>query len=164
MELILTTDCNLRCSYCFERDKKPFDMSDEVAFAAVDFLIQTSRNIKDLTILLFGGEPMKRFDLIQRIVPYANQKAAEAGKTISWDMTTNGTLIDEERAKWMAEHKIKYLLSLDGAKEDHDRYRKFPDGRSSYDWIMERLPMILFLEPSLRIKMAFYQKKKQLND
>jgi sulfatase maturation enzyme AslB (radical SAM superfamily) len=33
-------------------------MSDEVAFAAVDFLIQTSRNIKELTILLFGGEPM----------------------------------------------------------------------------------------------------------
>ncbi|MDR2439219.1 MAG: 4Fe-4S cluster-binding domain-containing protein [Planctomycetaceae bacterium] len=48
----------MRCSYCFERDKKPFDMSDEVAFAAVDFLIQTSRNIKELTILLFGGEPM----------------------------------------------------------------------------------------------------------
>jgi sulfatase maturation enzyme AslB (radical SAM superfamily) len=61
MELILTTDCNLRCSYCFERDKKPFNMSDEVAFAAVDFLIQTSRNIKELTILLFGGEPMMQF-------------------------------------------------------------------------------------------------------
>ena len=76
-------------------------MSDEVAFTAVDFLIQTSRHIKDLTVLLFGGEPMMRFDLIQRIIPYANKKAKEAGKTISWDMTTNGTLIDEDRAKWM---------------------------------------------------------------
>ena len=71
MELILTSDCNLQCSHCFERDKQPFDMSDEIAFAAVDFLVQTSRNIKDLTILLFGGEPMMRFDLIQRILPYA---------------------------------------------------------------------------------------------
>jgi uncharacterized protein len=154
MELILTTDCNLRCSYCFERDKKPFNMSDEVAFAAVDFLIQTSRNIKELTILLFGGEPMMRFDLIQRIIPYANKKAAEAGKTISWDMTTNGTLIDEERAKWMAEHKVKYLLSLDGAKEDHDRYRKFPDGRSSYELIMERLPMMKSYQPWMGTKMS----------
>ncbi|MDR2439524.1 MAG: SPASM domain-containing protein, partial [Planctomycetaceae bacterium] len=131
-----------------------FDMSDEVAFAAVDFLIQTSRNIKDLTILLFGGEPMMRFDLIQRIVPYTNKKAADAGKTISWDMTTNGTLIDEERAKWMAEHKIKYLLSLDGAKEDHDRYRKFPNGTSSYDLIMERLPMIKSYQPWMGTKMS----------
>jgi uncharacterized protein len=154
MELILTTDCNLRCSYCFERDKKPFKMSDEVAFAAVDFLIQTSRNVEDLTILLFGGEPMMRFDLIQRIVPYANKKAEEAGKTINWDMTTNGTLIDEERASWMAEHKIKYLLSLDGAKEDHDRYRKFPDGRSSYELIMERLPMMKSYQPWMGTKMS----------
>ncbi|MDR0610886.1 MAG: radical SAM protein [Planctomycetaceae bacterium] len=154
MELILTTDCNLRCSYCFERDKKPFNMSDEVAFAAVDFLIQTSRNIKELTILLFGGELMMRFDLIQRIIPYANKKAAEAGKTISWDMTTNGTLIDEERAKWMVEHKVKYLLSLDGAKEDHDRYRKFPDGRSSYELIMERLPMMKSYQPWMGTKMS----------
>ncbi|MDR0609365.1 MAG: radical SAM protein [Planctomycetaceae bacterium] len=154
MELILTTDCNLKCSYCFERDKKPFNMSDEVAFTAVDFLIQTSRNIKELTILLFGGEPMMRFDLIQRIIPYANKKASEAGKTISWDMTTNGTLIDEERAKWMAEHKVKYLLSLDGAKEDHDRYRKFPDGRSSYELIMERLPMMKSYQPWMGTKMS----------
>jgi uncharacterized protein len=154
MELILTSDCNLRCSYCFERDKKPFDMSDEVAFAAIDFLIQTSRHIKELTILLFGGEPMMRFDLIQRILPYANKKAAEAGKTISWDMTTNGTLIDEDRAKWMAEHKIKYLLSLDGAKEDHDRYRHFPDGTSSYDLIMSRLPMMKSYQPWMGTKMS----------
>ncbi|MDR1922823.1 MAG: radical SAM protein [Planctomycetaceae bacterium] len=154
MELILTSDCNLRCSYCFERDKKPFNMSDEVAFAAVDFLIQTSRDIKDLTILLFGGEPMLRFDLIQRIVPYANKKAADAGKTIGWDMTTNGTLIDETRARWMAEHKVKYLLSLDGAKEDHDRYRKFPDGRSSYELIMEHLPMMKSYQPWMGTKMS----------
>lgn len=92
-------------------------MSDEVAFTAIDFLVRASRNVKDLTILLFGGEPMMRFDLIQRIIPYANKKAKEAGKSISWDMTTNGTLIDKERAKWMAEHKVKYLLSLDGDKE-----------------------------------------------
>ncbi|MDR1477817.1 MAG: hypothetical protein LBJ00_02630 [Planctomycetaceae bacterium] len=45
MELILTTDCNLRSSYCFERDKKPFKMGDEVAFAAVDFLIQTNQTL-----------------------------------------------------------------------------------------------------------------------
>jgi uncharacterized protein len=154
MELILTSDCNLRCSYCFERDKQPFNMSDEVAFTAVDFLLQTSRHIKDLTVLLFGGEPMMRFDLIQRIIPYANKKAKEAGKTISWDMTTNGTLIDEDRAKWMAQYKVKYLLSLDGAKEDHDRYRKFPDGTSSYDLIMSRLPMMKSYQPWMGTKMS----------
>lgn len=39
MELILTDQCNLRCSYCFEKDKNPHNMADETAFAAVDFLM-----------------------------------------------------------------------------------------------------------------------------
>ena len=88
------------------------------------------------------------------LCPYANKKAAEAGKTISWDMTTNGTLIDEDRAKWMAEHKIKYLLSLDGAKEDHGRYRHFPDGTSSCDLIMSWLPMMKSYQPWMGTKMS----------
>ena len=45
-------------------------------------------------------------------------------------------------AKWLAEHQVKYLLSLDGMKEDHDRHRRFPDGRGSFDCIVERLPFL----------------------
>ena len=33
MELILSSDCNLQLAYCFEKDKQPLDMPDEVALA-----------------------------------------------------------------------------------------------------------------------------------
>jgi uncharacterized protein len=120
----------------------------------MDFLMQASRNTNDVTVLLFGGEPMMRFDLIRRIVPYANKKAASVGKQINWDMTTNGTLIDEDRAQWLAENKVKYLLSMDGGKEDHDRYRKFPDGKSSYELLAKRLPMLKSYQPWMGVKMS----------
>jgi len=129
-------------------------MSKEVAVASIDFLIQASRNVNNLTVLLFGGEPMVRFDLMTEIVPYGNKKAEEVGKTIGWDMTTNGTLIDEERAQWLAENRVKYLLSMDGAKADHDRYRKFPNGAGSYDLLIERLPMMKSYQPWMGTKMS----------
>lgn len=154
MELILTDQCNLRCSYCFEKDKNPHEMSDETALAAVDFLMEESGPTKNLTILFFGGEPLLRFDLMQKVHAYATAEAAQRGKTIHWDMTTNGTLMTEEKARWLAKSKVKYLLSLDGAQEDHDRYRKFANGRGSFDVIAKKLPIMKRHQPWLGAKVS----------
>ena len=154
MELILTSNCNLRCSYCFEKDKVAVDMTEETAFASVDFFIDASQSMKNLTFLYFGGEPMMRFDLMQSVYDYATKAAQKAGKTISWNMTTNGTLIDETKARWLAEHKIKYLLSMDGGQEDHDRYRRFPNGKGSFELLAKRLPMMKRYQPWMGVKMS----------
>ena len=138
MELILTDQCNLRCSYCFEKDKNPHNMSDETAMASVDFLMEESGPTKNLTLLFFGGEPLLRFDLMQKVWEYATKRADALGKKINWDMTTNGTLVTEEKARWLRDHGVKYLLSMDGGKEDHDRYRKYANGRGSFDVIAKR--------------------------
>ena len=97
---------------------------------------------------------MLRFDLMQAVHEYASKAAGKAGKTISWSMTTNGTLIDEGKAKWLAAHKVKYLLSMDGGREDHDRYRHFPDGTGSFDLLVERLPMMKRYQPWMGAKMS----------
>jgi len=121
MELILTSNCNLRCRYCFEKDKRPQNMPDEVALRAIDFLLAASRTTKDVGILLFGGGPMLRMDLIETVHRYATKKAKAAGKTVTWSMMTNGILMDADKAEWLARHNVKYLLSMDGGREDHDR-------------------------------------------
>lgn len=149
LELILTENCNLRCSYCWERDKRPHDMSATVAHAAVDFLLTHSRDVQDVGILFFGGEPLLKFDLMKDVWEYVTRRAEPLGKKISWSMTTNGTLLTEDIAQWLAEHGVKYLLSLDGAKEDHDRHRRFPDGRGSFDCIAAKLPFMRRYQPWL---------------
>ena len=154
MELILSSDCNLRCAYCFEKDKQPLDMPDEVALCAVDFLIEVSGNLKGVGILLFGGEPMLRFDLIQKVHAYATEKAKAAGKSIDWSMTTNGTLVDAECAEWLARRGVRYLLSMDGGRQDHDRYRHFPDGRGTFDLLINRLPMMKRFQAWMGVKMS----------
>ena len=154
MELILTDQCNLRCSYCFEKDKNPHNMTDETAMASVDFLMKESGPAEHLTILFFGGEPLLRFDLMQKIHSYATKQASRLGKSICWDMTTNGTLITEDKARWLAEGKVKYLLSLDGGQEDHDRYRKFANGNGSFELIARRLPIMKRFQPWMGAKLS----------
>lgn len=154
MELILTGNCNLRCSYCWEKGGKPVDMSEETAFAAIDFFMETSRNLRELTVLFFGGEPLLRFDLMQRVWDYGTECAKALGKRISWNMTTNGTLLNEEIMRWLAKHKVKYLLSVDGGREDHDRFRRFADGRGSFDVIAGKIALMKRYQPWMGARMS----------
>jgi uncharacterized protein len=129
-------------------------MSHDTAMAAVDFLIEQSGPTKDLTILFFGGEPLLRFDLIQSVCEYATKRAEQCGKVFHFDMTTNGTLLNEKKARWMRDHGVKYLLSLDGGREDHDRSRKFPNGQGSFDIVANRLRMMKRYQPWMGAKMS----------
>jgi len=129
-------------------------MSDETAFAAVDFLMEQSGTAERVIILFFGGEPLLRFDLIQRVHEYATNEANKRGKTIYWDMTTNWTLMKEEKARWLAASVVKYLLSMDGGEEEHDRYRKFANGRGSFGVIAKRLPVMKRYQRWMGVKMS----------
>ncbi len=69
LELILTEDCNLRCSYCWV-PKKPISMSPDIAHQAVDFLLAESGGEEQVSITLFGGEPLQVWDTFQDTVLY----------------------------------------------------------------------------------------------
>jgi len=155
IELMLTEDCNQRCDYCFVEGKNPSNPMDrETAKKAIDLLFNLSRNKPDLKILFFGGEPMLAFELIREIVLYVEQKQAESGKKISFDMTTNGTLFDEDSISFLAEHRVKYLLSIDGDQETHDLHRQTMDGESSYLRIIRSLPLFKRYQPWLGARMT----------
>jgi uncharacterized protein len=140
LELLVTTDCNLRCYYCWV-DKRPERMPLDIARSAVDFLIRESRDCSSVHITLFGGEPLLELGLIRELVPYAEQRASEAGKTLSWSLTTNGTQLDDENILFAIEHGINYLISLDGVKDAHDRFRVFPGGKGSFERVLDGLKL-----------------------
>lgn len=58
MELFLTRGCNLRCKYCWDQIKPQQPMGWKVAKKAVDRLIEWSGSQRNLSITLFGGEPL----------------------------------------------------------------------------------------------------------
>jgi uncharacterized protein len=156
-DLFLTEACNHRCDYCFVKDKNQFrHMTPEVACQAVDFMVAASKDVKQVRFLFFGGEPLLCFEVMQAMVDYARRQEEATAKEFGFDMTTNGTLLTEERMRWLAQKGIKYLLSLDGTKEVHDRHRKMLGGGSSFDRVMELLPQMKRYQPWQGVRMTVH--------
>ena len=95
IDLDLTVACNLRCTYCF-KEKWNEHMEEQVAFDALVWLLHASGSAKEVHVNFMGGEPLIRFKLIQRIVPFGKRRAWQMGKTMHFGTTTNGTLVTDK--------------------------------------------------------------------
>lgn len=124
ISLMLTWQCNLRCTYCFETFKRnDRTMSAETAkrilteefrqFEASDLRQQGAY----LKIEFFGGEPLLRFDVIREVTEWIVALQLPFRTLLS--VTSNGTLLDAEKQRWFEAHKeqIRIVLSIDGTPE-----------------------------------------------
>ena len=134
--------CNLNCSYCFASQGKYHGeravMSYEVGKRALDFLIENSGTRRNLEVDFFGGEPLMNFQVVKDLVAYARSIEREKGKNFRFTLTTNGVLVDEDVIKWANRECANVVLSLDGRKEVHDRFRVDYAGKGSWEKIVPK--------------------------
>ena len=134
--------CNLNCSYCFASQGKYHGdraiMSFEVGKRAFDFLIENSGTRRNLEVDFFGGEPLMDWDVVKQLVAYARSIEKEKGKNFRFTLTTNGVLLDDEVMEFANREMSNVVLSLDGRKEVHDRFRRDYAGKGSYDVIVPK--------------------------
>ena len=134
--------CNLNCSYCFASQGKYHGdralMSFEVGKQALDFLVAHSGKRRNLEVDFFGGEPLMNWDVVKQLVAYARSIEKEAGKNFRFTLTTNGVLVDDEVIEFANKEMSNVVMSIDGRKEVHDRFRKNYAGQGSYDMIIPK--------------------------
>ena len=134
--------CNLNCSYCFaSQGKYQGDralMSFETGKAALDFLIKNSGTRRNLEVDFFGGEPLMNWDTVKKLVLYARSIEKEHNKNFRFTLTTNGVLIDDDVIDFCNKEMSNVVLSLDGRKEVHDRFRVNYEGKGSYDQVVPK--------------------------
>ncbi len=134
--------CNLNCSYCFASQGKYHGdraiMSLEVGKRALDFLIENSPGRTNLEVDFFGGEPLMNFDMIKELVAYARVREKQCGKNFRFTLTTNGVLVDDDVIDFANREMSNVVLSLDGRKEVHDRYRVDFAGNGSWEKIVPK--------------------------
>ena len=139
--------CNLNCCYCFASQGKYHGeralMSYEVGKRALDFLIENSGTRRNLEVDFFGGEPLMNFDVVKKLVAYARSIEREKGKNFRFTLTTNGVLIDDDVIDFANREMSNVVLSLDGRKEVHDRYRVDYAGHGSFDKVVPKFQKLV---------------------
>jgi len=105
---------------------------------AMDFLIENSGTRRNLEVDFFGGEPLMNFDMVKKLVAYCREQEKIHNKNFRFTMTTNGMLIDDDVIDFCNKECHNVVLSLDGRKEVHDRFRKDYAGHGSYDAIVPK--------------------------
>ena len=139
--------CNLNCEYCFASQGKYHGeravMSFEVGKRALDFLIENSGTRRNLEVDFFGGEPLMNFDVVKQLVAYARSVEKEHNKNFRFTLTTNGLLIDDDVIDFANKECSNVVLSLDGRKEIHDRYRVDYAGNGSWERIVPKFQKLV---------------------
>ncbi len=139
--------CNLNCAYCFASQGKYQGeralMSLEVGKRALDFLIENSGSRRNLEVDFFGGEPLMNFDVVKEMVAYARSREKETGKHFRFTLTTNGMLIDDDVIDFANREMSNVVLSLDGRREIHDRYRVDYAGKGSWERIVPKFQKLV---------------------
>ncbi len=139
--------CNLACSYCFAGQGKYHGkdalMSFETGKRAFDFLVENSGTRRNLEVDFFGGEPLLNWDVVKRLVEYARSIEKEKNKNFRFTLTTNGVLIDDDVIEFANREMSNVVLSLDGRKEVHDKFRVDFSGKGSYDKILPKFKKLV---------------------
>lgn len=133
--MLLTNDCNLACSYCFESNKGKDYMPKEMA---LDILKATYNPVDPMagifTLNMFGGEPLMNWETFKAVCDYV----LENNLKIRITATTNLTLLTDEMIDYIDELSIPVLVSVDGIKEVHDKHRC-----NSFDKVIENMKKLI---------------------
>ena len=130
--LHIAHDCNLACKYCFAEEGEYHGrrelMSYETGRQALDFLIASSGNRRNLEVDFFGGEPLMNWQVVKDLVAYGREQEKLHDKKFRFTLTTNGVLLDDEVMEFANKEMSNVVLSIDGRKEVHDRMRPSRNG------------------------------------
>lgn len=139
--------CNLSCSYCFASQGKYNGeravMSFEVGKQALDYLVENSGTRRNLEVDFFGGEPLMNFDVVKQLVAYARSIEKDHNKNFRFTLTTNGMLIDDDVIDFANRECSNVVLSLDGRREVHDRFRVDYAGKGSWEKIVPKFQKLV---------------------
>ncbi|MDC7291542.1 radical SAM protein [Blautia schinkii] len=131
--------CNLRCTYCYLGKKTNQKMSEQTAYKGLEiaFLNVEKHRDRRLWVDFVGGEALLSFSFIKQLVEYIEEQALKRDILVTYSITTNGTILNDEVLAWLIRYKIHLKVSIDGDEETHNRNRKWIDGGGSYANIIE---------------------------
>ncbi len=134
--------CNLRCEYCYYHRQTIEPQAGNLL--TDDWLLENyiRQHIEATTedVVLFswhGGEPTLAGIGFYKKAVEIQRKYMPPGKSLINGIQTNGTLLDDEWLRFLAEEKFIAGISIDGPEKIHNRFRKTVRGEGTFSRAVE---------------------------
>jgi len=135
--------CNMACAYCYYLEKgnlsrEGINFSMPVVLLEEYIVQHIEASTEELiTFSWHGGEPtLAGLDFFQKIVEI-QKRYCPKGRLIQNGIQTNGTLLDREWCRFLAEERFAVGVSLDGPRRYHDHHRYNQNGDSTFEKTMK---------------------------
>lgn len=142
-ELLITSRCNMACSYCIAKGLPSGTMNIDVGRKAIDLFVYLAEGGKSIEFTFSGGEPLTEFVLIKELMAYASERTYERDMRPQFVVKTNGTILNTEILKLLKSYKIKTVISIDGTSEVHDKHRVDIISKGTHGKIVDNLTTLL---------------------
>lgn len=109
MEIEFSRICNFRCSYCYVPEKK--ECRGELSRDEIKDVILQAKELGARKIIILGGEP-SIYPHLPEMLRFLDEHGFEV------EMFTNGTGVDAELAKLLAELRVRVVLKLNSQKRE----------------------------------------------
>jgi uncharacterized protein len=157
LELALSEVCNLACKYCYCgtcRDITPNQgmMSEAIARQAITWLFAVSGRSESVHITFFGGEPLLNKPVLRFSIEHSQRLAKLHGKQVTYSMTTNGTLLDDEIIGYIKRHNFGLMVSLDGPEIMHNAQCPTHAGPGSFDAAVAGIKKLMARRKSVTVR------------
>lgn len=162
--LNITDECNLRCKYCiysgnysYSRLHNKNKMSFDIAKMAIDYYFTMFKKVwkrnpyRKPSVCFYGGEPLLNFSLIKKIITYVKSKFPELKDILTFNISTNGTLLIEPIFDYLISNDVAIAVSLDGNKYEHDRLRVDKKGKGTFSKVMKNLQKLMNKYPNYKM-------------
>lgn len=142
-----SSSCNLKCEYCFYHDVAQNRRTSSYGMmkqGLLEFIVKKAlEEAKYACSFAFqGGEPtLAGLDFYQNLIEY-EKKYNLSNIKINHSIQTNGILIDDQWAKFLAENHFLAGISLDGPKDIHDAHRVNSEGKGSFLGAMKAIDLL----------------------
>lgn len=168
--IVITEDCPLACTYCYQANKNPTYMTKSRIHEIVDLLFHEDMNnsklinpqISEALIIEFiGGEPLMSIDMMNEFMEYFLCTAVKLKHrwAIKYmiSVSSNGVLYNSKNVQKFIETykgRLSLNITIDGNKDLHDSCRRFKDGSPSYDIVERSVKQHLRINPYMSTKLT----------
>ena len=156
LTILVTHNCQMRCTYCFEGNKDNTSIDDNIATQIIKLLEDNSKTCQRLRVTWFGGEPLLAYDKIKHLSNKIMAFCKSNNVSYVADITTNGYALTNSRCQELVEYlNVKrFIITLDVLAHIHYKRRPLVSGRPTFERIWNNIHSLVDYGAKVTIRMT----------